>query len=137
MGLMEWSQQYSINSDLVDNQHKKLIEIINDMHAAMSEGRGREVLGDVMNRVIEYTKYHFGTEEQLMKTYDYPRYQEHWTEHQKLIKKAQDFNDRLLDGERMMSIEFLEFLRDWLISHIQVSDKKVGEFLSSRGIVAH
>lgn len=130
--LIRWNDDYKTGIDMVDEQHRKLIEMINDLHKAMSEARGREIMGDILNMLLEYTVYHFGTEEKLMKEHSYPKYLLHFTEHQKLTKEVKDFHDRFNAGERMITIKFMEFLSSWLNNHILESDKKFGQFVITK-----
>lgn len=132
MTLIRWDDNYTTGIDMVDEQHRKLIEMINDLHKAMSEARGREVMGDILDRLLKYTVYHFETEEQLMKKHSYPKYLTHFTEHQNLTKEVKDFQARFNAGERMITIKFIEFLSSWLNNHVLDSDKKFGAFVTSK-----
>lgn len=132
MSLIRWDDNYKTGIEVVDEQHRNLIEMINDLHKAMREARGREVMGDILDRLLKYTVYHFGTEEKLMKEYSYPKYLSHFTKHQKLTDEVKNFQARFNAGERMITIKFMEFLSSWLNDHILQTDKKFGAFVTSK-----
>ena len=132
MALINWSDDLSVKISGIDNQHKKLVELINDLHNAMKEGKGKEKLGAILNELINYTKYHFSAEEELMKQKNYPGYQQHKSEHDAFTKKVLEFNDQFVSGSLFMSNEVLVFLKDWLIEHIKGTDKKYSPYLTAK-----
>ncbi len=133
MSLVSWSSSFSINIKKVDEQHKKLIEMLNELHEAMTEGRGKDVLSDILNGMAEYTVIHFSTEEELMQRYNYPGYVKHKFEHDQFVKKVTEFKDKFESGQ-ISAIEVMRYLSDWLKSHILGSDKKLGAFLNTKGV---
>lgn len=81
MALIAWSDKLSVQVRQFDEEHKKLIVMVNQLHDAMKEGKGKQVVGDVLNGLISYTKNHFAAEERLMKAHAYPDYEQHKKEH--------------------------------------------------------
>ncbi len=134
MALITWSQNFSVGVKDIDEQHKKLITLVNELHDAMSVGKGREVLGKILSDLISYTVYHFKHEEDLFEKYAYLGYIAHKTEHDKLAGQAGDIKKKFDSGEAVLTIEVMNFLRDWLNNHILGSDKKYGPFLNSKGV---
>lgn len=135
MPIITWNDKYSVGIREMDNQHKKLADIINELNDAMSMGKGKEVLGKVLSNLIDYTKIHFSAEERLMKTHGYPEYSQQKSEHDDLSKKALDIQQQYQSGKTMMSLEVMNFLKNWLVNHIQGTDKKYTAFLNSKGVV--
>jgi hemerythrin len=129
MPIVKWGDELSVKSNEIDEQHKKLLDIINDLFDAMSKGRGRDVLGGIIDRLMDYTKYHFSTEERLMVSNDYIGYISHKAEHAQLIQKVVEIEQEFKGGNSMLSIRLLNFLEDWLLKHIKSTDKKLGGFL--------
>jgi hemerythrin len=66
MGYLKWNNRYSVHVDEIDKQHQKLINLINEMYDAMQAGKGREIIGTVIDEFVDYTVYHFNTEERFL-----------------------------------------------------------------------
>ena len=134
MALMTWSEQLSVNIKQVDSQHMKLVELLNNFHDAMKVGKGREAMGKTFSELLEYTSYHFVTEEDIMKKHGYPAFPAHKKEHEALTKKVADLSERFSRGEAIISADTMTFLKNWLYDHIVGSDKKYAPFLNSKGV---
>jgi len=135
MVLLEWKAAYSVNIADVDKQHKHLIDLINRLHAAILAGKANEVLADILTDVAHYTVYHFETEEKLFEEYDYPQSEAHKNEHANLVQQVTTLQKKLGEGEKVLTIDVMNFLRDWLQDHILGSDAEFGPFLNSKGVV--
>ncbi len=135
MGFITWDNSYSVGVALIDNQHKRLINIINELHDAMGAGKGKDVLGKVLHELIQYVNTHFKTEEEHMVKYHYPDYETHRYEHEKLTDEVKRFYDDFNSGKTVLNIQIMNFLRNWLMDHIVVKDKKFGKFLNEKGVV--
>jgi hemerythrin len=134
MSLLAWNDSFSVNIKQVDDQHMKLVELLNNFHDAMKLGKGKEAMGRTLSELLEYTIYHFGTEEDLFKKYRYPAYASHKKEHEALTKQARDLSERFSRGEPVISAETMTFLKNWLQGHTIGSDKKYGPFLNAKGV---
>ncbi len=134
MDLIQWSERYSVNIAEVDGQHKKLINILNELADAMSMGKGSDVLGKVLTALVDYTVYHFATEEQLFQQHAYSGYEEHKRQHDDLTARAKKLKEEFEGGNWMLTIDVLKFLSNWLSEHILEEDKKFGPYLNSRGV---
>ena len=134
MVLIEWSESYSVHIKEIDDQHKKLIEIINRLHDSMKAGKGKEAISGILSELIDYTGYHFRTEEDLFQQYGYPDFVKHKEEHDELTQKAIDLKTSF-DEERLMNtIEIIIFLKDWLNTHILGADMNYSVFLNNKGV---
>jgi hemerythrin len=135
MPLVEWSPKLSVNIKTIDDQHREWIRIINELHAAMMEGKGRDAIGKTLSDVKEYAGYHFSYEEKLLTEHGYPEYAEHKLLHDSLVEKLNAFDERFLSGKNfLLSVELLNELKDWLVKHIANTDKKYSAFLGSKNI---
>lgn len=134
MPLMEWDNSYSVGVAEFNEQHKKLFGLINTLNDAMKAGKSKDALGDVLKGLIDYTATHFAAEEKMMLTHDYLQTQMHKGEHDKLVKQVLKLQDEFKAGKMMLSMEVMNFLKDWLNTHIAVSDKKYGSFFNAKGI---
>ncbi len=135
MSLIEWSSQYSVGIEMFDDEHKKLIAIINELHDSFEHGVDRSIAEHALNELVDYTVQHFGHEEELFEKFDYPDKAAHRIAHLELRQQVLEYRDTLLDkGGIEMSLELITFLRYWLLGHIMSEDKKYCEFLRSKGL---
>lgn len=135
MALIDWSPTYSVKVKKFDDQHKKLVDMINQLHDAMKSGQGNTMIGVVLQSLVAYTGSHFADEIKQMQAHGYPDLVKHQAEHEKFVKQVVDFQKKFQDGSAMLTMSVLSFLKDWLVKHIQGEDKKYGPFLNSKGVV--
>ncbi|MFO7828375.1 MAG: bacteriohemerythrin [Bacteroidales bacterium] len=124
MKLIEWNDTYELGIKEIDNQHKGLVILINELFELMSQGKAKNHLEDIFSHLTDYTKKHFFAEEKLMVKYAYQGFDEHKAEHQKFIEKLSAFKNDFSQGKTTLSLEILNFLRDWLLNHIQITDQQ-------------
>jgi len=134
MNFIRWSDQYSVNIKLIDEQHKHLIKLINKMHEIILVDGNQKKVELIIEKLFEYTNYHFKTEENLLETYSYPNWQIHRKEHDDLLKQLLKLKVRLVKGSTTVSLEVFAFLNNWLVNHILDSDKKYSSYLNSKGV---
>ncbi|MBI5236100.1 MAG: hemerythrin family protein [Deltaproteobacteria bacterium] len=135
MALFNWSDRYSVDVGVFDGHHKRLVELINELHDAMRSGHARDMLGSTLKGLIDYTRMHFAEEERLMSAHGYAGLAAHRIEHEKLVTKVSELHAKYVAGDNTLTIETMNFLKDWLINHILVTDKQYGVFFKSRGVV--
>ncbi len=135
MALLEWNDKLSVTIRKFDDQHKKLVGMVNQLHDAMKVGKGREVLGEILQSLTRYTVTHFGDEERLMKLHNYPEYAEHKKEHDMLVLQVKEKLEAHRGGKNIITQNIMEFLKKWLTEHIQGCDKKYGPFLKNKGVL--
>lgn len=135
MSLIAWEEKYSVNVKEIDDQHKKLVQLVNELHDAMLVGKGKQITSKVLQSLIDYTAHHFATEEKYMTKFNYPAYPQHKAEHDNLVKQVLDFQDKFNNGQAVISLDLMKFLKDWLINHILGTDKKFGPFFNAKGLV--
>lgn len=134
MAFIDWNDTYSVGVVKIDNQHKRLVQIINELSDAMGASKGKDVLGNVLKELIAYVNTHFKTEEEMMVQYGYQEYENHRYEHEKLTDEVKRFFDDYQAGKALLSVQIMNFLRSWLMDPIVVKDKKFGKFLNSKGV---
>lgn len=135
--LLEWDDSLSVGIQEIDEQHKVLVVLLNELHEAITSHHGREHCGEVLNRLIEYTRIHFAVEESLMRILHYPGYEVHKAEHEALINQAMDIYRRYTQDNVNISIELLYFLKSWLGEHIIKSDKEYAPHFLAMGVKKH
>ena len=139
--LITWSDSLSTGIGLIDDQHKHLVDLTNELYRACRHG-GDEldaVFKETMSRVVDYVRFHFSTEQQMLQRIKYPKYIEHKGEHDKLIKTVlettKDYGDK---KSRFVPNNFVRFLRDWIVGHIGHEDKIYAAYvldLKKKGLI--
>ncbi len=124
MTLIQWNEEMSVNNEEIDAQHKKLIFILNNLQIAVAERQNREVLSKIIEALVDYTQYHFSTEEKYFHLLEPKLAEKHKKEHDNFVEKIKDFQEGYQNKRMLLSLDILEFLRDWLINHILGTDKK-------------
>ncbi len=132
MPIVVWNDTLSVGVKKCDEQHQHLIGILNQLYDAMSQGRGKQALAATLNELIAYTRTHFADEEKMMAAVQYAGFAEHAAEHRDLTNQVLDFQKRFETGEVSLTVEMLNFLRDWVTNHIQKTDKKYKEALQTQ-----
>src|SRR5215467_2116223 len=129
--MFEWSNSYSVGIQSIDAQHQNLFAMGRELHNAMSNGQGRASLAKILDRLVQYTSVHFAHEERLMRLADYPELAEHAAEHALLTRKVLQFQQDFEAGRMVITIQVLQFLKDWLHHHIKGSDQKYAPHLKN------
>lgn len=124
MALIDWNEQLSVGVKEFDNQHKKLIALINQLHEAMRAGKGKEILEKTITELVSYTRIHFAAEERYLLAKNYADYPTHKAQHDQLTQKVIDFQDQHKSGKVALSLPMMNFLKEWLTQHILNTDKK-------------
>jgi len=134
MAMIQWNDSFSVKVAEIDQQHKKLVAMINELHDAMKQGKGKNVLGKIINGLISYTATHFKTEEKYFDRFGYPEKDSHKKEHVAFVKKVSEFKDGFEKGKLSLTLEVMNFLSDWLKNHIMGTDKKYSQFFNEKGL---
>lgn len=134
MSFFTWDEKYSVQVAEMDDQHKRLFEIIADLHQAMSQGKGNTVMADILKKLQDYTVTHFKKEEEYMQKFGYSGLAEQKKQHTLFIQKLSDYQISLSDKKLGLSIEVMTFLKDWLITHIQQVDTNYSETFHSHNL---
>jgi len=132
--LFPWHDVYSVKISMIDAQHKVLVDLINQLHQAMMNRTGRERLGTILAGLIQYTRGHFAAEEGLLQANQYPDLANHKVEHERFTKSIQDFEAKFQRNDLALTIDVMNFLKDWLIKHIKGVDARYVPHLAARGV---
>jgi hemerythrin len=131
---MEWNAELDVRVREINEQHKKLIDLINKLHDAMRTGQGKQVLGATLQELAAYTVYHFQTEEKYMQQFKYPGYLLHKSEHTAFVKKVTDFQKDFASNRLGVTLELMNFLKDWVNNHIKETDKQYSALFNKNGL---
>ena len=134
MFVFPWLDKYSVQVDKIDEQHKMLVELLNQLASAMSQGKGRMVLESVLEKLVDYTVFHFSEEEKYFDQIDYPQAGDHQKEHADLLEEVIQFKADFDAGNVRITVKLMQFLKEWLINHINGTDKQYSHHLNERGI---
>jgi hemerythrin-like metal-binding protein len=131
---MPWSDKFELGIASIDEQHSELVKMVNELHRAMKLKRGAKETGSVLERLADYTVYHFSHEEKLFETHQYPDRMQHKVIHDELVAKVVDFKKQFDQGRAGLSMDLMVFLTDWLKNHIMKTDKAYVSFLREKGV---
>jgi len=131
--LIIWSRSYSVGVDSMDQEHHRLIDIINNLYASMRSGRSQDAISTILDELVDYTRTHFAHEERLMQEAGFAGYDEQKRSHEALISQVKEIQDKCHAGTALGQ-EVMTFLKNWLSSHIQGMDKRYGPVMSKKGI---
>ena len=125
MSFIQWKDSFSVGVEEIDNQHKKLIQILAGFRAAVQERKGKEAVEATINEMADYAIMHFSTEEKHMLKADYPDYGTHKSEHDNFVEEILSFRKAFTEGKITLCMQVLTFLSRWLSDHILDTDKKL------------
>ena len=129
---MTWNESYSVKVRPLDEQHKHLFELVNQLHDAMKGGQARNLLSEVLERLIRYARTHFYEEEEAMAEVNYPDFLAHVAEHRNFTQKVETFSRHFKAGTVGLSVEVMDFLQQWLVDHIMKMDQRYAPALQKR-----
>ena len=135
MEFMTWTSDLSVGVAALDEDHKKLIGIINQLHFGITAGHDRKILEVVLGELVDYIKFHFAREEAMLIKAGYVATASHMADHEKFIGEILSVQERIKTSPIvLLDLELMGFLRDWLFSHIRVTDKQYGPELNAAGL---
>jgi len=127
---MKWRPDFNLGIEVVDNQHKKIIELINLLSEAYSNNESREKLAGVLEEMDQYADHHFHTEEQIFNGCNYPFSAEHIVIHQNFRKKVAQFKKQSENGYQVTS-KVLDYLKSWFTNHILDVDREYVDLVNT------
>jgi len=131
--LVTWSDRLSCGIALIDDQHKGLVNLVNEMfkHVTGNETQEHDYFSRVIQEAVKYVKVHFATEEKIMLATKFSGYAEHKKEHEKFILAVVNNIKDYEAGKRLTLSAFTKFLKDWVLSHIAMMDKQYFEYFKT------
>jgi hemerythrin len=130
--IVEWDDRYSVGVPLIDEQHKKLIDVTNKLFKGCLRGddEARRYFMKTIHEAVSYVKYHFSTEEKIFERINYPNMAAHKAQHQEFVKEVIREVTSFQEGRKFVPNKFVRFLKDWILTHIAVSDKQYAVYLA-------
>ena len=130
--LIKWTADLSVKNDELDQEHQRWIELLNGFYEGLKEGRSKEALSELIMGMIDYTNYHFNSEENYMESIGYPDLDKHKILHNEYIGKLNEYYDKIVSVTMILSIEVTNYLKNWLVNHIKGTDQKYSSFAEKK-----
>jgi hemerythrin len=129
--LVEWDDRYSVGIPLIDDQHKELVNMTNTLYEACLAGdrAARAYFLQAIHGTVDYVKYHFAAEEKILENVKYPHIIEHKRAHESFVKKIFVDVKSFEAGKKFVPNVFVRYLKDWILTHIAVEDKRYAEYI--------
>jgi len=134
MAYIEWNDSYSVGVKEMDDQHKKLVAMVNQLHDAMKTGQASKEAPAILKGLVDYTHYHFEAEEKMLEKAVYPGFLNQQKLHKALFAQVEQYQADLGTKSLTIGVKLSEFLKEWLMTHISVEDKKYGKFMNEKGV---
>ena len=132
--MLEWDDKYSIGIFIIDEQHKKLFGFVNKTIETKEHSDNTEELKEVLEEMTEYSLEHFKTEEAHMIEFNYSECRYHSEEHNNFFTKTNAYCDKGVNGDYHISNDLIEYLKQWVVNHIQVSDRQYINCFKKNGL---
>lgn len=134
MAFLKWADELSVGVSVIDEQHKKLIVMLNEFYDNLNNGSNEDNLKRLVKSMLDYSEVHFKTEEAYFAKYNYSGAKEHIQAHEAFRARAGDITAKMNAGKQVISMEITGFLKGWLTNHIQIEDKKYIECFNKQGL---
>jgi hemerythrin-like metal-binding protein len=134
MEFITWRDSYSVKVPSIDEQHQKLVGLINHLYNKFYEGLEKDDLDNLFGELEQYAVYHFDYEERFMKLYGYKDFKKHQEEHESFREKIAEYKKSLDPNNTSYIIDLVNFLKDWLLKHIMGTDRKYSELFQQKGL---
>ena len=133
MAILKWKDSYSVGIKSLDQQHRRLLELINKLSGIDPETKDKKKIFSVLNALAEYAQAHFDSEESYLSKYEYPNLAQQQREHVAFTAEVFRLAQKLEQAEPGIHSEVINFTKDWYISHILGTDREYIDFLLSKG----
>jgi hemerythrin len=133
MSFIDWSEEENVKIEIIDEQHKNIVSLINELYEIL--GSSRNFLEkNLLERLLKNLRVHFDTEEKLMKESKFPNFISHKMEHDRFFNKIQNFYAQYENGDEKLNLELLNSIKRWLFNHLEINDRKCGKFFIEIGM---
>lgn len=136
MALFTWSDKFSVKHQRMDEHHRRLVSLMNELDEAIAAKRGDEVVGSAIEELARYAAEHLMEEESLMEAIRYPDMENHRAIHKFFADEIAHLRLAYATGHLVRAQSIAQFLRDWFVHHIFSEDLKYGEFIDETSVRA-
>lgn len=134
---IEWDPSYNVGIESIDEDHMRLVETMNLLHEGIMEGKRVAAMQKTLQMLLNYTREHFGKEEDLLRRAKYPRLNEHIEEHSRFVAKVTEYLETFLQGKTAFSLQLLNFMKNWLLSHILTEDRNYIPYMKKANLTTY
>jgi hemerythrin-like metal-binding protein len=132
---IQWNESLSVHVKELDDQHKKLFDMINNFYAELEKDHSTVPIKHIITDMKKYALLHFNTEEKFMTLNGFPKLENHKGRHQNFIKKVQDLEEKLDKKYPVLPGDIVKFLKEWILLHIQIEDKTYSNYFIQNGVI--
>ncbi len=129
-----WSDKYLVRIACFDEQHKEAFAVLNTFARAITEGKSKEDVGEILLKFITHYKIHAASEEKLLVKHNYIGLEKQRQDHATMCQELESLYKLLSKGQISISLELAAAIRDKMVTHILGPDKAYGEFLTGQGV---
>lgn len=133
VGKLIWKDEYSVNVKEIDEQHKHLVGIINNLVDAVSSPN-KETIADIIDQIIQYKTTHFATEEKYFHEFNYEDTKEHEARHHEFSQRIQELKDQHKEDTVSLGFTLVDFLENWFVTHLNLADHKYTKCFNEHGL---
>jgi hemerythrin-like metal-binding protein len=129
MALIEWKKEFEVGVPDVDHEHQEIINLINNLHTAMSGENATISVMDFLGEIHAHVSAHFALEEKIMRTRKYDQYRDHKADHERLLDELRDIMDDFEENAYFSDQEFAAHVERWFIEHFKTKDARLHKHL--------
>jgi hemerythrin len=129
-----WTDKMSVKLQEIDQQHKQLVDILNELYQAFMDKEHKEKIGSIIEKMSDYTRYHFTTEEKYFASFGFYDMENHIKEHQDFKERVNEFVLKYYVHNSALTYDVMIFLKNWLRNHIMETDQKYIECFVKNGV---
>lgn len=129
-----WSNDYSLGISIIDEQHKNFVAVIDELYESIQNVSGKPNLEKIFDKLVEYHNLHFATEEKYFDEFNYEGATEHKFHHEEFTKKIDEYQKKVREGSYDIGFDLIDYLEDWLVTHLSTMDKKYVECFHEHGL---
>jgi hemerythrin len=133
-GTFRWTEAYSVKIAVLDQQHQKLFDTVNELDRALRTGEGSYVIDPILGKLVDYARVHFAEEEALMEKHNFPGLPTHRTQHESFRRKIDGFLEEHKAAKPGVPVSLLFFVQAWLKQHVLKTDQQYCAYLKARGV---
>ena len=135
MPVLKWTQDLEIGIKSIDDQHRQLINIINELHLAVEQNKGNETIIHMIDKLHQYADSHFRDEEAILEKHEYPDLEDHVLEHEEFIAKLDELKSKYLSSKEALTIHLRNYILAWFYHHIKINDMEYRRFLEQKNLL--
>ena len=133
--MFEWDDKYNVGISIIDKEHKELFGLINKTFYVEGHGDSKLALMKIIEQMTDYAIKHFKAEEAYMREFNYSEYHDHKKEHDGFFDKTLVYFDKVVKDDRHVSNDLHEYLMQWLVNHIQGTDRQYIDCFKKNGLI--